>query len=139
MRRVAFAAFLVLLPVVALAQDVVISPPAPWWQSLLGSLPIATVVAVIFGALGLLNLSNKRKQIVAMVAKHAYNVVNDIDHVRGDEKLDKVVEGLRQADEWMKANGWRLLSAEEQALVKMQFQAMHGAELATKVGAVSPP
>jgi hypothetical protein len=133
MRRVAFAAFLVLLPVVALAQDVVISPPAPWWQSLLGSLPIATVVAVIFGALGLLNLSNKRKQIVAMVAKHAYNVVNDIDHVRGDEKLDKVVEGLRQADEWMKANGWRLLSAEEQALVKMQFSAMHGAELAAKV------
>ncbi len=139
MKRVIAATFLVLLPVAAFAQDVVISPPAPWWQSLLGSLPIATVVAVIFGALGLLKLSDKRKTIVGFAVRNAFNIVNDIDHVRGDEKLDKAVEGLRQADEWMKANGWRVLSAEEQVLAKLSFQAMHGAELAAKVGAVSPP
>lgn len=91
---------------------------------------IAVAVMAIGGALSLLlGSSAVRKRRVALGIYHAFQIVNDVDHERGDTKLDKPKEGLRALNEWMIAQGWRPLKPGEEKLAELGFKALHGEEI----------
>lgn len=142
LRIVALA--LCLLPLAAFAQDA--APVAPAAPSLLAGVlaqlatptNIAATVLALLGLVGgLLKLSDRRKEQVAIVTQHAFHGVEDLAKTTENTIDDKVAVGLRLADEWMVANGWRKLSEKEQAAVKLGFGAIHGAT--AKADAPVPP
>jgi len=92
---------------------------------------IALALGIIASILtGLKVLNAQRKKVVAIATYHAFNIVEDISSSlrkrNGSTALDKVAEGLKQANEWMKANGWRQLSEGEKSAVKLGFKSMNG-------------
>lgn len=120
---------LVVAPALAFAQDAV--QVVSFWDQYLTPGNVALGVTVLLGLLaGLVGNGEVRRRRVAKALYHAYQVVNDIDYELGpdDKTLDKPLAGLRAADDWMKANGWRALRPDEQVLARLQFQELHGAE-----------
>lgn len=104
---------------------------------------LLSVVAAILAAMKWLDAS--RKRTIAEATFHAFNIVEDLDAAltkspAATAVLDKVAQGLKSADEWMVANGWRTLSDEEKTLVKLGFQSIHGAQKseAASMAAASP-
>lgn len=93
---------------------------------------VATIFTVVFGFWKLVDL---RKKQLSIVFHHAYLAVADLAATtEGEDALDKVSAGLKAADEYAVANGWRKLTEAEQAKAKLSFSAQHGAEvLATKI------
>ncbi|QDE90147.1 hypothetical protein BHS06_14920 [Myxococcus xanthus] len=72
-------------------------------------------------------LNERRKRRIALAAFHAFNIVEDIAAENpADNGWDKAARGLQVVDEWMRANGWRPLKPQEQAVVKLSFSALHG-------------
>lgn len=103
---------------------------------------VVTVLGLVGGALG---LSTLRKRQIAIVTQHAFHGVEDFAATTENTVDDKIAKGLQIADEWMRAQGWRPLKPEEQAVVKLGFIALNGAtKLAEKIqtaaidGAKSP-
>lgn len=136
MKRWLAALCVVVFPVLAFAQE---SASPSLWQQLLTPTTISIAITGILALVGLLIGSGEvRRRRVAKAVYHAYQIVNDVDEERGDDKLDKVVFGLKAADDWMKANGWRPLKSDEVVVAKLQFQALHGEEKqAVKIAAES--
>lgn len=99
--------------------DLVLSPS--------GITLILGVIGAILGAFSW--MTSARKQYVAMAVKIAFNVVEDIVAIRKkqgtSDALDKVAEGLKAADAWMAANGWKQLSEAEKEVAKLGFQALN--------------
>jgi hypothetical protein len=87
---------------------------------------VTAVGLVLTGLSFLLGSSEVRRRRVALATYHAFHIVEDMDTERADAKLDKAVEGLKAADDWMKAHGWRPLKPGEQEVAKLGFQALHG-------------
>lgn len=88
---------------------------------------LATIVGLLLGGVGLLTGTNAiRRRRVALAVYHAFHVVEDLDTELNNTTLDKAVEGLKAADNWLKANGWRELKPGEQELAKLEFTAMNG-------------
>jgi len=96
-------------------------------DALLSPTGIVTAIGVIGGVVGLLTGADViRRRRVAAAVYHAFHVVEDIDTELNSEHLDKVVAGLKAADDWMKANGWRALKPGEQEVAKLEFTALNG-------------
>lgn len=127
--------------IVTLAQGEVIPAPVPATPSVFGELAKqlltpTSIASVIVALLGLIAtgswFSQKRKEQVAIVTQHAYNGVLDFSKTTETQVDDKIAEGLKIADKWMQAQGWRKLSDREQEVVKLGFNAIHGAHEAVK-------
>ncbi|WP_426751735.1 hypothetical protein [Myxococcus sp. Y35] len=104
-------------------------------DSLLTPTAIGTALSVIVGAVGLFGagtwLTATRKRRIALAFHHAYNIVEDVAAEDPAENFaDKAAKGLKLADDWLKANGWRPLKPHEEALGRMEFSALHGAQKA---------
>lgn len=120
-------------PGFALAQVEPAPAPAP---SVLGEFAkqfitpqgIASVVLTVLGLIaGAAGLSAQRKRQIAIVTEHAFHGVEDFAATTETTVDDKVAAGLRIADEWMKAQGWRPLRPNETEVVKLGFSALNGA------------
>ena len=121
-------------PTFALAQ--VEPAPAPAAPSVLGEFfkqfltptgiasAVLTVLGLIAGAAG---LSAQRKRQIAIVTEHAFHAVEDFAATTETPIDDKVALGLKKADEWMRAQGWRPLKPGEVEVVKLGFEAINGA------------
>lgn len=96
---------------------------------------IATIVTVLFSVVAMLVTSEVRRRQVALAVYHAFHIVEDIAaETPGTDALDKVAAGLKSADDYLKANGWRPLKDGEQAVAKLGFTSLNGAsKLAEKV------
>lgn len=130
----------------AFAQDAAPAPAAPSVGSVLGQLfgsfltptGIASAVVAILGIVGgLLHLSERRKRQIAIVTQHAFHGVYDFAATTDTDVDDKIAAGLKIADDWMKANGWRPLAPGEQDVVKLGFNALNGATKAAAAVQVS--
>ncbi|RKH94497.1 hypothetical protein D7Y15_42625 [Corallococcus sp. AB030] len=104
-------------------------------DALLTPTSIGIVLGAVTGAIGLFAggtwLTERRKRRIALGAYHAFHVVEDIAAEDPENTaLNKAAKGLEVIDTWMKANGWRPLKPGEQALVKLQFSALHGEQKA---------
>ncbi|TQF14208.1 hypothetical protein FJV41_19760 [Myxococcus llanfairpwllgwyngyllgogerychwyrndrobwllllantysiliogogogochensis] len=114
------------------------SPPDSILSSLLTTPGvIGSGLAIIASAIGLFAggawLTERRKRRIALAFHHAYNIVEDIAAEDPAENLvDKAARGLKLADDWLKANGWRPLKPHEQALAKMAFSSLHGQQKTTE-------
>lgn len=125
--------------VVLLSGEAIPAEQVPTAGSVLGSFfsqfltpsGIASIVVTVLGLVGgAMGLSAVRKRQIAIVTQHAFHGVEDFAATTENTIDDKVAVGLRIADEWMRAQGWRPLRPDEQAVVKLGFNAMHGAETA---------
>lgn len=120
------------VPTFALAQV----EPAPAPPSVLGEFAkqfitpqgIASVVLTVLGLIaGAAGLSAQRKRQIAIVTEHAFHGVEDFAATTENTIDDKVAMGLKIADEWMKAQGWRPLKPNETEVVKLGFSSLNGA------------
>lgn len=95
---------------------------------------ILGIIGAILGAFSWMTAS--RKSYVALAVKIAFNVVEDIVSLRKkqgiSDALDKVAEGLKAADSWMTANGWKSLTDAEKEVAKLGFQALNAESNAEK-------
>lgn len=99
-------------------------------DQLLSPAGLGTLVAILGTVAGLLlGPSAVRRRRVALAVYHAYHIVNDVDNERNDGVLDKPKEGLRAANEYMIANGWRPLKPGEEHVARLGFQSLHGEEI----------
>lgn len=98
---------------------------------------IASLVVTVFGLVsGALGLSGLRKRQIAIVTEHAFRGVEDFAATTENVVDDKVALGLKIADEWMRAQGWRPLKPDEQAVVKLGFSSLNGSsKVSEKVAA----
>lgn len=88
---------------------------------------IASVVLTVLGLIaGVAGLSAQRKRQIAIVTEHAFHGVEDFAATTETTVDDKVAAGLKIADEWMKAQGWRPLKPNEAEVVKLGFSALNG-------------
>jgi len=128
---------LLLVSLSAFAADVAApAAPNPILSFLSSGSTIAGIVATVFAVVfGFWKLADVRKKQLSIVFHHAYLAVADLAATtEGEDALDKVAAGLKAADEYAVANGWRALSEAEKARAKLSFSAQHGAEvLATKI------
>jgi hypothetical protein len=142
MKRITLAAALAvaLTAPVALA-DTAASSSTSIVDTLLSPAVMGTALSFLVGAVGLFAggtwLTTQRKRRVALAVYHAYNVVEDVkaEALAEGRRLpaaEKVAEGLRQADAWMRAQGWRPLKPGEQELAKLEFRSMHGTQKAAE-------
>lgn len=127
MKRIALL-FAVLIPAFAFAQE---TPAPSIWQGLVNQFltpaGIASIVVTVLGIVaGLLKLSDIRKQQIAGVTYHAFHAIEDLSATTENTVDDKVAAGLKVADEWMRAQGWRPLKPEEKELVRMGFTTLNG-------------
>ena len=101
---------------------------------------VLTVLGLIAGAAG---LSAQRKRQIAIVTEHAFHGVEDFAATTENTIDDKVALGLKLADEWMRAQGWRPLKPNEAEVVKLGFSALNGqtkvAEKVAEAQAAVPP
>ncbi|PZR17542.1 MAG: hypothetical protein DI536_04305 [Archangium gephyra] len=142
-------ALIVFLPSLAFAQTVTLPASSPTLlERLLSPELIATIVgAVIAGVFTFLKLDENRKKQIAIVTGHAYHLVNDLAATTSNTIDDKVAVGLRVADEYMRAQGWRPLKPNEKEVVKLDFSALHGQQAeavktqaeAIKAATANPP
>lgn len=134
-------------PTFALAQ--VEPAPAPAAPSVLGEFfkqfltptgiasAVLTVLGLIAGAAG---LSAQRKRQIAIVTEHAFHGVEDFAATTENTIDDKVAMGLKIADEWMRAQGWRPLKPNETEVVKLGFSALNGAtKVSEKIAEAAVP
>lgn len=122
--------------------------PAPAPASVLGEFAkqfltpqgIASVVLTVLGLIaGVAGLSAQRKRQIAIVTEHAFHGVEDFAATTETTVDDKVAAGLRIADEWMKAQGWRPLRPNETEVVKLGFSALNGAtKVSEKIATAEP-
>lgn len=106
------------------------SPVAEFFAQFLTPTGIASAVVSILGLVGgLLGLSAMRKRQIAIVTQHAYYGVLDFAKTTETDVDDKVAAGLKIANDWMMAHGWRPLSPQESEVVKLGFNALHGRDL----------
>lgn len=104
------------------------SPLAGFFSKFVTPEGIASVVVTVLGLVGgALHLSNQRKQQIAIVTQHAFHGVEDFAATTENTVDDKIAAGLKIADEWMRAQGWRPLKPGEQEVVKLGFKAINGA------------
>ncbi len=77
-------------------------------------------------------LTNQRKGIIATVTRHAFLCVEDLvsNGFVPTVTASKVDLGLKAADDWMVANGWRLPTPAEKAVIAQGFRALNGATVA---------
>lgn len=87
---------------------------------------VVAIVAAVLGVLGKYVLAANRRKQLALVAYHAFHIVEDIDTELGTETLDKWVEGLKAANTYAVENGWRPIKAGEEGLLDLHFQALNG-------------
>ncbi len=122
----------------------VVTEPAK--QSMLGALLSSpgAIALLITGVLTLLGgtllTTEMRRRRVALATSYAFHIVEDLAREAGEkgQVLQKVAAGLRTADEWMAAQGWRALTPGEKEVAKLGFKALHGAGLvAEKVAEAS--
>lgn len=118
-------------PFVAFAQQTVEVIPEPSFaDKFLTPGGIALILGIVGTILGSF-LAGKAvmKRRIAKGVLRAYQVVNDIaeEDTRANG-IDKAAVGLAELNKWMLANGWRQLTKEEEALARLEFQALHGAE-----------
>lgn len=104
---------------------------------------IASVVLTVLGLIaGVAGLSAQRKRQIAIVTEHAFHGVEDFAATTETTVDDKVAAGLKIADEWMRAQGWRPLKPNETEVVKLGFSALNGqtkvAEKVAEAQAVPP-
>lgn len=99
-----------------------------WWTYLLSPVGIMTLLGVVGSGLGLLVKTEVRRRRVALAVYHAYHIVEDLSAEDGKDNsaMDKAATGLKMADDWMIANGWRPLKPLEQAVAKLEFKSIHG-------------
>lgn len=97
--------------------------------SLLTAQNIAVAVGVLVSVLGFfLGSSELRRRRVALAVFHAFHIAEDIaNETPGEDAFDKVAAGLKAADDYMKANGWRALKPGEAEVAKLQFKSMNAA------------
>lgn len=104
---------------------------------------LGSIVAGLCLLLGLLlGPSVVRRRRVALAIFHAFQIVEDLQAEAPSAGLGKAAQGLKAADEWMRANGWRPLHAGEQELAKLTFKSLNAqtdAHVAVIAGALSPP
>ena len=105
---------------------------------------IASVVLTVLGPIaGAAGLSAQRKRQIAIVTEHAFHGVEDFAATTETTVDDKVAAGLKIADEWMRAQGWRPLKPNEAEVVKLGFSALNGqtkvAEKVAEAQAAVPP
>lgn len=112
---------------------------------LLSHLTAGTVIAVL-GFLGAKFLSADRKRQVALAAFHGFHITEDLvaecdKTSKAFPYLTKAEAGLKAADDYMKAQGWRPLKAGEQAAAQLTFKSMNAQAnaIADVPGAVSVP
>lgn len=132
-------------PDFALAQVEPTPAPAP---SVLGEFAkqfltpqgIASVVLTVLGLIaGAAGLSAQRKRQIAIVTEHAFHGVEDFAATTENGIDDKVAAGLKIADEWMRAQGWRPLRPNETEVVKLGFSALNGAtKVSEKIATAEP-
>lgn len=117
------------------------SPIAQFFGQFLTPTGIASAVVTLLGLVGgALGLSTLRKRQIAIITQHAFHAVEDIAATTETPIDDKVAAGLKVADEWMKAQGWRPLSPGEAEVVKLGFSALNGAtKVAEKVAEAAAP
>ena len=98
---------------------------------------LGTIVMLVFGALGgVLGTNEVRRRRVALGVYHAFHIVEDVSKETETTVDDKIAAGLKAADEYLVANGWRPLKPGEVAVAKLGFSALNGAsKLAEKVQA----
>lgn len=85
-----------------------------------------------------------RRRRVALAIYHAFNIVEDLEAELGDDSkaLVKTDAGLKAADDWMKANGWRPLKPGEVDVAKLTFKSLNAqadAQVAVVAGALASP
>lgn len=91
------------------------------------------VGALMTVAAGFVGTKEIRRRRIALAAYYAFNIVKDLaDETPGPDALDKVAAGLKAADDYMKANGWRALKPGEAELAKLSIKAFRGAEASPK-------
>lgn len=131
MKRLILA--IVLFPLLSLADAG--APAAPGVGDFLLGLLSPANVAMAAGAVvsligGLSFMNEKRKRIVALVAQHAFLIVEDIANETENAGIDKAAEYLKQANALLVAKGWRPLKPGEVAAAELLAKSMHGAEVA---------
>lgn len=96
---------------------------------------LGTIATVVLGAIGALMGTNEiRRRRVALAVYHAFHIVEDLSKETDTTVDDKIAAGLKAADEYLIANGWRALKPGEQPVAKLGFKSLNGASaLAEKV------
>jgi len=127
--------------------------PAPAAPSIVGTLlsgflaslatpqGMASIVAIV-GAivLGVLKLSDLRKQQLATAIHYAFHAIEDISATTGNTVDDKVAVGLGLVDAYLDAHGWHPLKPAEVQVAKMGFTSLNGQMAASaKVLAAASP
>lgn len=136
MKRLTFTRILIavaLFPLLSLADTG--APAAPGVGDFLLGLLSPSNIAMAAGAVvsligGLSFMNEKRKRIVALVAQHAFLIVEDIANETEHTGIDKAAEYLKQLNALLVAKGWRPLKPGEVAAVELLAKSMHGAEIA---------
>lgn len=136
MHRFAFAAVLISVSCFALAAHASAllllaqaepSPVEKVLQVLFSPLALELALGALGLALGFSGMGAVRKRRVAMVVGQAFFAVEEWKReFPGSSGLQKVSQGLSLADEYMRANGWRGLTAQEQQRAALSFKALHG-------------
>lgn len=130
------------VPTSAPAPTPVVETPAPasstigtFLSQFLTPTGIASLVLTVLGLIaGATSLSALRKRQIAIVTQAAFHGVEDFAATTETTVDDKIAAGLKIADDWMKAQGWRPLKPDEQEVVKLGFSALNGAtKVAEKV------
>lgn len=83
-----------------------------------------------------------RRRNIALGTYYVFHIVEDIadaitDGSTTDKVFDKAAEGLKQFDNYMKANGWRPLKPGEQEVALLKFKALHGEDIVAEKLAVA--
>lgn len=100
---------------------------------------LGTIATIVLGALGgILGTNEIRRRRVALGVYHAFHIVEDLSKETDNTVDDKIAAGLKAADDYLRANGWRALKPGELEVAKLGFQSLNGAsKLAEKVAAAA--
>jgi len=132
-----FAAKLILFAWTASAADGTGAASSGFLGGLLSGLLTEQVIGAAVG--GLLTLlagvlvkfahNEVRRRNVAIAIRHAYAAVEEIARLDpADNAIDKIAAGLKSADAWMSAQGWRPLTEQEKQVARLGFTAISGDE-----------
>lgn len=90
-------------------------------------LAVGAILTLLGGWLAKLASTEIRRRNVATAIRHAYAIVEETARLDGRlTVLDKVSAGLKAADTWMVANGWRPLTDAEKQRAKLGFSEISG-------------
>lgn len=92
---------------------------------------VVGVLTLFSGFLLKLFYNEVRRRNVAIAIRHAYLAVEEIARLDTEKNLiDKAAAGLKAADDWMLAQGWRKLTENEKKIARLEFSAISGEEAA---------